>query len=385
MPRVPDRPSPRRYFGVGFLVVLAAALATFFLEDRPGLSQLVNLNLDSWLLSEPGAAKDDVVVVSITDQDYLEQFNATSPLDQEKVQQLIEAIALSGASVIGVDLDTAGWKKEPPRAVDGPPVIWARDVSDNDMQPVLGGDGAGVRFGCPIYKPDSDGVIRRSTLEFMTSKGACPTLAASIADEARHRTPIRDVPRKNETEDEGKLINFAGGSSAFKHLSIKGLVKVAPSPAWRAGNPLKNRIVLLGGSYRAAQDRHLTPVGNLDGVDILAHAVSTELRGNDVKEAKFWGVALDLLVGMALVTAAWSLRRPWHMYVVLALCFVAVFGGSWLVFRVFNLFVSFVPVVAGVVLHEVVDMRIEYGEAVEERDRLERELEAAQSKEVGQG
>jgi hypothetical protein len=35
-----------------------------------------------------------------------------------------------------------------------------------------------------------------------------------------------------------------------------------------------------------------------------------------------------------------------------------------------------VPVVAGVFLHEVVDLRIEYGEVVRERDRLERELEA---------
>lgn len=49
-----------------------------------------------------------------------------------------------------------------------------------------------------------------------------------------------------------------------------------------ASASIKDRVVIIGGAYASANDRHETPVGRMDGARILANAVST---GNRTLEA----------------------------------------------------------------------------------------------------
>jgi CHASE2 domain-containing sensor protein len=64
---------------------------------------------------------------------------------------------------------------------------------------------------------------------------------------------------------------------------------------------IKNKIVLLGGAYKAS-DEHDTPFGWMLGVDILAHTIETELNGGGLKPApKSAIILLEIFDGFVLL------------------------------------------------------------------------------------
>ena len=145
-------------------------------------------------------------------------------------------------------------------------------------------------------------------------------------------------------------------------------------PGWNGNNPLKGKIVLLGGSFRAARDRFFTPVGRMDGVDILAHTVHTELPGGAVRRpgGAFFFVA-DLLLGVLLVAGLWMLPRAWALPAIFVGVPLLAFLASWAAFQSVGYFASFVPVLGGVLMHELIEHVLEHRHLLHEREHLLRE------------
>jgi CHASE2 domain-containing sensor protein len=356
-----------RYFGSGAIVVLAAALLTHTMENSWIFRHMENTNLDTWFLAKTIVPSHDVFVVLITDDDYRDLFQSTSPLRPDVVKQIVGAIAASGPKVLGVDLDTSEW--DPAATASLPtnvPIVWAREASDDGstLQKVLGGDGAGICFGLPAFVPDEDGVIRRYPAE-----GA---FAQQVASGCREPSAKAAPP----SGEEGKLINFRGDSRAFDHLSSSALLMLSKTPDWLTANPLKNKIVLLGGSFRAARDKFYTAVGRLDGVDILAHTVQSELPGGAVRSPSgtFFFV-LDVALGLALVAGTWMLPRVWALPTVFIGLPAVAFLASWGAFQSLGYFASFVPVLGGVLIHELIEHAREHRHLLHENAKMRRELE----------
>lgn len=371
------------YFGIGAAVVLVAALATLGMEDSWFFRHMENSNLDIWLHAKAPIPSDRVFIVTITDDDYKVLFGSTSPLKPAKVMEIIDAILDSGASLIGVDLDTSGWSAKAAAAVQSKPIVWAReylegDAQDAGLQKVLGGDGEHVCFGLPAYVPDEDGVIRHYE-PVVELPGRREFSFASRMVAGCDAKP----PAAEGSKGEDKLINFLGDPKAFGHLSAGNLLTLSQTDGWKhSANPLQGRMVLLGGAFRAARDKFDTPAGRMDGVDIVAHNIVSELPGGEVKSpGSVFFFSVDIGLGLLLVAGGWLLPRKWALLAMLVVVTVTAFLASWLAFRSFGYFASFVPVLGGVLIHELFEHFVEHHELLKEhhellreRDELRREL-----------
>ena len=106
-------------------------------------------------------------------------------------------------------------------------------------------------------------------------------------------------------------INYAGGGASFPHPSAKTVINDAGTEAWRNYNWLQNRVVIIGGSYRAGRDKYFTPAGYMDGVDILALTVLSLENGIRAPTAEAF-LTMDILLGFVLLTAtSWFFHRTW--------------------------------------------------------------------------
>jgi len=133
-----------------------------------------------------------------------------------------------------------------------------------------------------------------------------------------------------------RLIDFRT-TDARVSLSASELLRIAQSPAYRERGPLRDKVVLIGGNYRAARDQHITPLGMMAGVDIWAQVIETELEGGGyVPPHWFWPVALQLLsvtlVILLFRTASLRMAMLTGMIalpVLALLCGQLVFGSAW--------------------------------------------------------
>jgi CHASE2 domain-containing sensor protein len=167
------------------------------------------------------------------------------------------------------------------------------------------------------------------------------------------------------TEEAGNIqVNF--GRHRFQTLSSGSLLKLSQTEAWRNNaNVLKGKLVLLGGSFRASRDTHNTPVGRKDGIEILAHSVDTLLPGGRLTRLSdsgfFW---IELAVGVILLLPAYYLPRGWSLAILACALPVIAFLASYAAFQIFGYFGSFVPVLAGVFFHEMIEHYLEYHQAL---------------------
>ena len=365
-----------RHLLSGGAIVLAAAIVTHALHGTWLFRHLENANIDTWLLAKKARVSQNIFVVLVTDDDYRELFHRRSPLDQRTVQQVIAAIAAAHPRAIGIDLDTSEWEAAiTPELPSGVPLVWAREASGGEgavhLEKVLGGDGEHTCFGVPSYMPDSDGIIRSYEPDIsLTSGRSAPSLARAIA------TSCREVHTGHEAKEREKVINFIGDRLAFEQLSSAAVLALSKAPQWLENNPMRGRIVLLGGAYKEARDRFPTPVGFLDGVHILAQTVESELPGGGVHETgkcAFFGI--DVFLGLSLIAGAYFLPRTWALLVIFLVIPVLALVASWAAFQTVGYFASFVPVLGGVFVHEVIEHVREHHELVHECRHLRAELQ----------
>ena len=367
----------RRYFGVG-LCWMAFTSGIHELADRTWLVQrLETANLDALFSGKQWKVSPDVVVVSVTDDDYQTMFGGISPLNAGKLMEVIDAILTGNPKALAVDFDTSAWAG-PPAKYAGKPMVWAREaLGEGIMGKVLGGTEE-VCFGVPAYFPDEDGIVREYK-EFI--EGAdhryYPSVAFNLV-EVSQRGPqaCRGALPNPDRSQSSKLekVNFRGPKNAFDHLSIGALMTLKNLPA-SAVHPLHGKIVLLGGAYCAARDAYTTPFGYLDGVDIIANTVDMNLPGNkELKEMPVWLYVAGYLQGVVLLAGLYFVSRTWRLFVGLLAVPVYALLVNWLAFQWAGTFVSFVPCFVGIVIHEMVAHATEYHRLQRENRELHEQL-----------
>jgi CHASE2 domain-containing sensor protein len=179
------------------------------------------------------------------------------------------------------------------------------------------------------------------------------------------------------------LVNYSVAS--FPKLSAKAVLLAAPAAPWQNSNPLKGRVVIIGGAYRAARDKYVTPMGYLDGIDILAMTVASIEQGITVPTPEIF-FAIDLTLGILLLTATWFLHRLWVLVLsFLLIPFLAILF-SIAAFNTSGYFFSFVPILIGVIFHKLVESTIEHSARhrgiAKELEKLKAERTAAEPPEV---
>ena len=265
-----------------------------------------------------------VVIVQITEDDYKDHFAQTSPLNPAKVAEIIDAIADGKPRLIGVDLDTSHQDYATLESGQWPSIVWGQglvreqgganplgsetssragpcDFELNAATPpeqlypgrVKGMDavafqqkslatGPSARVdiaGLFVMAPDSDGLIRRYQRCWETRAGRLPSFVCAVS-KPRRDTDADCAPRKRPRAQPIKYGQFHRWCFSAGHLLEQSQLD---RERW-----LKDKIVLLGGSFLAARDEHPTPLGQKLGVDILAAAIETELSRKDNGSPRRW-------------------------------------------------------------------------------------------------
>lgn len=240
----------------------------------------------------PPRESDRVVIVEIDDLDYDTLFGGVSPLAPAVVRRVLAAILTGRPRALGVDLETSHpMYHDFDLPANGTPVIWAREAVSCEVVPqdhttesschhgavvpldYLGGS-EGQPFGLVTFQADHRGTIRRYQRAIQTAQGPMPSFPSALA------RAIAGANSPGANRDTALLsIEFRRGDPL--RLTTRTILEWAadPSSDYRNTGVLRDRIVLLGGQYRVARDRHPTPLGVLSGVEILTQALETELDG----------------------------------------------------------------------------------------------------------
>ncbi|HSK71256.1 MAG TPA: CHASE2 domain-containing protein, partial [Pyrinomonadaceae bacterium] len=326
------------------LPLMILGLLFVFYLNRAEYDKLGVSFLDVRMRLEHPDKESDVVIVEITQKDFDGFFEGqTRPLNPPKLHELITAVSKGKPCVIGVDIDTHfaefGAETFAVQEDKWSPVVWAREIKEIPQSinekpiplNVLGGqDKYNSNSGIPLLIDDESGVTRRYTRMIETQEntvGKKPSFAWAVYREAASRCLGIDFPdmkeiKKREEETSPLFIKYSRGHNVesvessnenaadksaesvnrknqWKEAKNRGRIKIpasqiinlSKSKDWQNNNLIKNKIVLIGGTY-LNDDVHETPLGRMSGVEITANVIETELDGGGIKQPGFLTIGL---------------------------------------------------------------------------------------------
>jgi len=349
--------------------VIAALLVLTWVFGHSGVLHRIERIVSDAQLRLNAAPKDSpVVLVDINEQDYRSLFGSASPLSPIELEALISAIAKGQPSVIGVDIDTSDprFATQFPLKHWGPPIVWERELravpeettGSQPLQPldILGGqkdiDPATNSSGLPLLIDDSeDKVTRKYRRSIATEKGQLPSLPFALVKEY-FRNDSRKLSNLGDFSDD-LLIRYSGDPEGSHRLHFSARKVLELSENWPAASPIRDKIVLLGGSF-SPEDRHETPIGQLTGLEVMANVVETELAGGGEKPPSHWVVfSLELFEAFVLILLFHTLRFRFALIWSLMLIPVMAMVCSFLAYRNGSHFVEFLFVLIGLLVFEV--------------------------------
>jgi CHASE2 domain-containing sensor protein len=417
---------PRLIRGIPY--ILAAVVTTIVLEHF-GLFAVVDTRmLDAFLLTSSARHADPfagqvfphVTIVGIDDDDYNDKnlFNAESPLKPALIAKLIAAVEAQRPRVVGVDIDTgsklyAGTRRPFVPKPDWSPIVWAAAGTFDDedcltgRDPVLGGVANLVRakdgIGIDDLPVDDDGQIRhyqrafasagaghcsetapapRSAWSFVTAVSRAFCSAGTSDCAAERKTAAAVTPEHLLIDFRGECV-AASSSECIARATAKNddaitqpHVYVPASILLDSGNVdlgLQDRVVLIGGFFKAGRDGKATSFGERQGVELLARAIETELGGGGVRDTPLWAAVLfDVVVGVLLIYVGYRFTLWPALGITLALFPLTIIASSFLAFLKLGHWVSIAPIFFGMALHTAFEDGIENAERRRDRERESR-------------
>lgn len=347
-----------------------------FIAQRKGwLHSLEMAGLDFFSRHQALMPSDRIYLVEITDEDYAKCFRSRSPLDPAALARLIRNVrSVAGNGLIGVDIDTS----DPTFAADwfdaDSRTFWAAvpvrpPGSPKDKLSVLGkvldAPPSEVRIGVPFFPLEPDHAVRKYQRFYKEVEPEVPSLAWAIC------TASMKYPPKGKDD---MIFNFRGDRTRFPIIQSSEFLQ--PSfPKGADFSALSGKIILIGGAYAAARDDYATAVGKLQGVELIANAIDNDL--DDVGFLEFSegkALAIDLVLSAIIVLAFYFIGSLWVATLLsLSLTLLLTFGLSALAFRSATYWISFVPIVIGILIHQLISHGERYAE-------VRRELAAAEAK-----
>jgi adenylate cyclase len=262
--------------------------------------------LDLLLRLQATRVPHDVVIVSV-DEAVFERLGRRQPLPRDYMARVIRGIQRGGAAAVGMDI-----KLDQPTdpADDGVLARALLDFADGGgsrvvvagpLAPGSGPLGAAtigksVRTGAPDVPQDSDDLIRHVTAFVPGPVAVAPVLALAVVARFRGVEPTSIASPGDEWP-----INYVGGKGTILTLSsdiVAALADMKEEPA--ADNPLRGRIVMLGGQFRDSRDFYRTPHGEIYGVEIHANVVHMLTTGRLIRPSS-WATGLVINVAVVLV------------------------------------------------------------------------------------
>jgi hypothetical protein len=327
-----DRPSKRtleirrrnrnRRQLLGTIVLLLLATGFTLLLSRLSLFHRLesfSLNLEARLRSLPG--ESEVAMITISDEDYQNVFHGKSPLDPSQLEYVINLIAVGKPKVIGVDIDTSDQQFKNFHLEEWwPPIVWQRELqSDPNLTvapplDVVGGKDPKLNenSGLAVLIDEGEDNLTIGYSRMITSsQGLLPSFPWAVVK----KFPTKETNRLAPSTDPVEILytDDPEGTKRFT-ASVSRIIELYRGEGWRENSPIKNKIVILGGSY-LQQDQHNTPLGPMVGAQVMTNVIETELRGGGYKIPATIKVVLLELVNGVIVALLFYLFRPFSAFV----------------------------------------------------------------------
>jgi CHASE2 domain-containing sensor protein len=350
--------------------IAVIALGMKFAEARGWLRGLEAAGLDTLVRQQPADTSRHIFIVEITDHDYSGPFfGSKSPLNAESLGQLIARVrsVVGERGVVGVDIDTSDpgfrllkdkyglhrhsnivWARLPTRMPDEPE---GGHVALGSLGSVLGESPPhNLPVGVPIFPADPDGAVRKYHRAFSLSQSheeMVPSLAWAMLQKTQRP--------QTEAADEERFFNFRGDRTKFPVISAAQFLE--SFKAEDAARVLEGKLVLIGGTFSAARDVYITSRGRMAGVELIAHALDSDLRGIGIREfSHALALPIDVVLGYLVVAAFHFI--PWvrvAFWACLLVMVPATFLASLCVARTSGYWLNFVPLVIGVIIHQLLE------------------------------
>ncbi|MGH7354813.1 MAG: CHASE2 domain-containing protein [Candidatus Rokuibacteriota bacterium] len=277
----------------------------------------------------------DVVIVAIDDTAF-DGLGGRQPLPREYLARLVRGLQRSGAAVVGFDVTFASPTTEAEdRALAQAMLDFADDGTSRVVVagPLVPGSGPlgtpaiikAVIQGSPMVAQDPDGIVRRVEPLVAPVKGEPPKpvlglavaarlggldperLAAAIAANVPLPIPLSRPGRPFEpagvlpvrvTPATEWTINYVGGKSSFFTIPSDRIAELAdPAAPIAEDNPLRGRVVLIGGTWTDSRDEYPTPHGKMPGVEVHANVVHMLAGRRFIQPSNWvWGLTVDAVV-----------------------------------------------------------------------------------------
>lgn len=351
-------------------IALSLAVVIFLVilfSQFSNLHKFQNLILDTNMSLSDAPTTTEVAIVKITDEDYRGFFEGKSPLDPSKLQWLINAISKGKPKLIGVDIDTSA----PQFSVvqigrDWPPIIWSREPKEvpqtvlekTELLDVLGGKDRALNAnsGIPFLIEDpEDKVTRRYRRLIETTEGLMPSFSWAVARQA-----LAKKQNNLEASQEDFYIRFYNsqkGMTIGSNFPASTILELSMAADPSKNHPLKDKIVLLGGAY-LGQDLHDTPVGRMNGVEIIGQVVETELQGGgDKAHNKLYIILLEIFEGVIVIFLFQFFHKAGFLKALmmnLLTLFLLAVVCSYMAFGIFGGWKYFAPLLILILLYEFI-------------------------------
>jgi len=297
------------------------------------------------------------------------------------------------------------------------------DAARITLGPVVGGKITDeTQMGVARFPQDADGYVRglRSTYTVegkLPGALRCPTSPANKKEQAGAQAPAeaespnefgnsREMPAffraiakayyvsasKNQSDEKNK--EFANADSELKYMKFTGerrhfqmvdaghflrkdgTGKIVTKPLDADDlNRLQKPMVLIGGAYTEARDEYYTPLGPMPGVELMANAVETELGQSVTEVGMVKTIAFDLFAGVLIVFIYFQNpdRPVGALGLSLAAIGLVVASGAVFYYGV-GAFLNFVPVMAGMVIHQMVEGTQQAAELKKQVSKLRKDV-----------
>ena len=197
-----------------------------------------------------------------------------------------------------------------------------------------------------------------------------PAFFRAIAEAYYHSASKNQSDEKDkefaQTDSELKYLKFTGERRHFQTVDAGHFLAKVKNGKEEEIVPKKldaddfkrvqNSMVLIGGAYPEARDEYYTPLGLMPGVELIANAVENELGQSVGEVGMVKTIAFDLFAGVLIVLIYF--KNPYHPVRAFGLSLAAmglVVAAGAISYYGVGAFLNFVPVMAGMVIHQMVE------------------------------
>jgi hypothetical protein len=169
---------------------------------------------------------------------------------------------------------------------------------------------------------------------------------------AATRVAAGDAPEELSTL--GTKTHFLDYRYQFVPVKARDLVQDAESDTWKQMGLFAGQVVVVGGTYRAGRDQYSTPKGVMNGCEIVAQSVATELDDTYISSASRWVTGLLMVLGGLTTMAVYHwLKFRMAFLVSLVLVPLLSIASNWILFHRFAAWGAMVPLVIAVIVAEL--------------------------------